>query len=95
MPSQITQDFPFLRSSILVNYDKVEEAQDARSDLFENDAFGTKRRDLGDKECQINFALPKALAEVAAPEKNEEALEKFAERDISRNALLSHHQESK
>ena len=38
--------------------------------------------------------MPKYLAEVIAPEKNEEALEKFSERDISRNALLSHHQET-
>ena len=46
--------------------------------MFENDAFGTKRRELGDKECKIEFALPRAMAEVVAPEKSAEALDRFS-----------------
>ena len=43
VPEDVTRNFPFIRSCIMIDYSRVEEAQNALDDLALHDAFGTKR----------------------------------------------------
>ncbi len=44
-----------------------EEAKRAIKDLFEEDKFGTKRAELGDKNCEILLAIKKRNKDFSNP----------------------------
>jgi hypothetical protein len=47
------------RPHFFVDYKYHEEAKKAIKELFEEDRFGQKRTELGDKNCEIMFAIKK------------------------------------
>ena len=47
------------RPHAFVDYQNVEDAQKAKREMFEEDIYGIKRMELGDKNCEILFAIKK------------------------------------
>jgi len=47
------------RPHFFVDYKYTEEAKKALQDLYEEDRFGLKRVELGDKNCEILMAIKK------------------------------------
>lgn len=47
------------RPHAFVDYRTPEEAQRARQEMFENDKYGLKRAELGDKSCEVLLAIRK------------------------------------
>ena len=53
------------RPHAFIDYTRPEEAQLAKKEMFENDNFGLKRAQLGDKSCEILLAIRKRNKETS------------------------------
>ena len=47
------------RPHAFVDYYLVENAQQAKREMYDEDSFGMKRMELGDKNCEILYAIKK------------------------------------
>lgn len=54
-----TESYTKYRPHAFVDYYTVEDAQRAKREMFDEDSFGSKRMELGDKSCEILFAIKK------------------------------------
>ena len=54
-----TESFTKYRPHAFVDYFDVEHAQRAKREMYDLDSFGQKRMELGDKSCEILFAIKK------------------------------------
>lgn len=55
------------RPHAFVDYYLPDEAKLARREMFENDQYGLKRAELGDKSCEILFAIRKRNKDFSNP----------------------------
>ena len=47
------------RPHAFVDYYNVQDAQKAKKEMYDEDSYGNKRMNLGDKSCEILFAIKK------------------------------------
>jgi hypothetical protein len=55
------------RPHAFIDYFDHKDAKRAKETLGENDQYGEKRFELGDKNCEINFALKKKKESAMIP----------------------------
>ena len=63
------------RPHAFIDFSKPEEAQLAQKDMFENDNFGLKRAQLGDKSCEILLAIRKRNKDFNTASSNNQAIQ--------------------
>ena len=66
-----TESHTKYRPHAFVDYQQVEDAQKAKKDMYDNDSFGQKRSELGDKSCEILFAIKKRNKDFNNPSLNQ------------------------
>lgn len=54
-----TESHTKYRPHAFVDYYTIEDAQRAKKELADEDNYGLKRMELGDKSCEIMFAIKK------------------------------------
>jgi len=54
-----TESFTKYRPHAFVDYYNVDDAKTAKREMYDEDSFGQRRSDLGDKSCEILFAIKK------------------------------------
>ena len=54
-----TESHTKYRPHAFVDYFNVEDAQRSKREMYDEDSYGMKRLELGDKSCEILFAIKK------------------------------------
>ena len=54
-----TESFSKFRPHAFVDYFNIQDAQKAKLEMNDQDGGGLKRAELGDKNCEINYAIKK------------------------------------
>ena len=62
-----TESHTKYRPHAFVDYYTVEDSQRAKREMFDEDSFGMKRSELGDKSCEILFAIKKRNKDFSNP----------------------------